>query len=69
MKTMMEELQLLIKNTGLSLKDFCKEVGISYEVWKKRIKNPSGLTVREMRALIFALGLTRAEAKRIFFQT
>lgn len=63
----MEELQLLIRKTGLSPMDFCKEAGISYGVWRRRVKNPLDFTVREINALRSALGLKKSDVDRIFF--
>lgn len=63
----MEELQMMIRKTGMSPMDFCKEAGISYGTFRNRVKRPGTFRVDEIIKLRTALRMKKADFERIFF--
>lgn len=63
----MDELQLMIRKTGMSPMDFCDRVGISYGTFRHRVKKPEQFRVDEIQKLRAALRLKKSDVARIFF--
>lgn len=63
----MEELRLMIRKTGLSPMDFCRQAGISYGTFMNRIKRPGTFRVEEIQKLRKALNMKKTVFERIFF--
>lgn len=63
----MDELQLMIRKTGMSPMDFCQEAGIAYATFRNRVKRPEMFRVEEIQKLRKALRMKKSEFERIFF--
>lgn len=57
---------MMIRKTGMSPMEFCNEAGISYGVFRSRVKRPEMFRVEEIQKLRMALGLKKSDVARIF---
>ena len=63
-----ELLNLKIKESGLKKSQLCKEMGTTYQAFRRKRNNLSAFTSQEVNTLCELLNIrTMAEMKKIFF--